>query len=211
MATRFGCSTDWVLAAEPLEQWVKRLAWWLSVLGQTVWVISQFDLSQSGFQMREILDWIEPLGLSYHLGVDGLSLPLVVLNSLLTWIAIYSSPAKTIRPRLYYALVLLVNAGVTGAFLAQNLLLFFLFYEVELIPLYLLIAVWGGAQRGYAATKFLIYTAVSGILILVGFLGLTWLGHATSFDYEAVQNVVSTLPLVLQTLLARHFDFRLWH
>jgi NAD(P)H-quinone oxidoreductase subunit 4 len=185
------------------EQWTKRIALIVGsvLVVQTLWVVSQFDLTHSGFQMRELLDWIEPLGLSYYLGVDGLSLPLVVLNSLLTWIAIYSSPAKTIRPRLYYALVLLVNAGVTGAFLAQNLLLFFLFFEVELIPLYLLIAVWGGAQRSYAATKFLIYTAVSGILILVGFLGLTWLGHATSFNYEAVQDVVSSIPLVFQTLL----------
>ena len=185
------------------ELWPKRsaLIFASALVALTIWVVTQFDLTQSGFQMRELLDWIEPLGLSYYLGVDGLSLPLVVLNSLLTWIAIYSSPAKTIRPRLYYALVLLVNAGVTGAFLAQNLLLFFLFFEVELIPLYLLIAVWGGAQRGYAATKFLIYTAVSGILILVGFLGLTWLGHATSFNYEAVQEVVSSIPLVFQTLL----------
>jgi NAD(P)H-quinone oxidoreductase subunit 4 len=185
------------------ESWVKRLALILGsiLVGQTLWVVSRFELAQQGFQMGEMLDWIEPLGLSYHLGIDGLSLPLVVLNSLLTWIAIYSTPAQTIRPRLYYALMLLVNAGVTGAFLAQNLLLFFLFYEVELIPLYLLIAVWGGARRGYAATKFLIYTAVSGILILAGFLGLTWLGHATSFDYEAVQGVVDTIPLVFQTLL----------
>ncbi len=185
------------------ESWVKRLVLILGsiLVGQTIWIASQFDLAQHGFQMGEMLDWIEPLGLSYRLGIDGLSLPLLVLNSLLTWIAIYSTPAQTIRPRLYYALMLLVNAGVTGAFLAQNLLLFFLFYEVELIPLYLLIAVWGGARRGYAATKFLIYTAVSGILILAGFLGLTWLGHATSFDYEAVQGVVNTIPLVFQTLL----------
>jgi NAD(P)H-quinone oxidoreductase subunit 4 len=185
------------------EQWPKRFALIVGsvLVALTVWVVTQFDLTQSGFQMRELLDWIEPLGLSYYLGVDGLSLPLVVLNSLLTWIAIYSSSTKTLRPRLYYALVLLVNAGVTGAFLSQNLLLFFLFFEVELIPLYLLIAVWGGDQRSYAATKFLIYTAVSGILILVGFLGLTWLGHATSFNYEAVQNVVSSIPLVFQTLL----------
>ncbi len=185
------------------ELWIKRLVLILGsvLVGQTFWIASQFDLTQHGFQMGEMLNWIEPLGLSYHLGIDGLSLPLIVLNSLLTWIAIYSTPAQTIRPRLYYALMLLVNAGVTGAFLAQNLLLFFLFYEVELIPLYLLIAVWGGVRRGYAATKFLIYTAVSGILILAGFLGLTWLGHATSFDYEAVQGVVDTIPLVFQTLL----------
>jgi NAD(P)H-quinone oxidoreductase subunit 4 len=192
-----------ILPGNLSESWIKRLALILGsvLVGQTLWIVSQFALAHHGFQMGEMLDWIEPLGLSYRLGVDGLSLPLVVLNSLLTWIAIYSTPTQTIRPRLYYALMLLVNAGVMGAFLAQNLLLFFLFYEVELIPLYLLIAVWGGVRRGYAATKFLIYTAVSGILILAGFLGLTWLGHATSFDYEAVQGVVATIPLAFQILL----------
>jgi NAD(P)H-quinone oxidoreductase subunit 4 len=185
------------------DQWAKRFALIVSsvLVVQTFGVVYRFDLAHTGFQMGEVLNWIEPLGLSYRLGLDGLSLPLVALNSLLTWIAIYSSPPKIIRPRLYFALVLVVNAGVTGAFLAQNLLLFFLFYEVELIPLYLLIAVWGGARRGYAATKFLIYTAVSGILILAGFLGLTWLGQAASFDYEAVQEVVTAIPLVFQIVL----------
>jgi NAD(P)H-quinone oxidoreductase subunit 4 len=182
---------------------VKRLALIVGtvLVGLTLWVISQFDLTTASFQLTESLTWLEPLGLNYSLGIDGLSLPLVALNSLLTWIVIYSSPKQTLRPRLYYAMLLLVNAGVTGAFLAQNLLLFFLFYEVELIPLYLLIAVWGGARRGYAATKFLIYTAVSGILMLAAFLGIAWLGHADSFDYAAVQAIVSTIPVTLQTLL----------
>lgn len=110
---------------------------WTVVLG------SQFDPGNTGLQFQEYLPWIESLGLTYQLGVDGLSLPLVALNSLLTWIAIYSSEKSVSRPRLYYALVLLLNMGVAGAFLAQNLLLFFLFYELELIPLYLLIAIWG--------------------------------------------------------------------
>lgn len=165
----------------------------------TLWLFSQFILGPQ-LQMQESLPWIEPLGLSYGLGVDGLSLPLLGLNSLLSWIVIYSSNSQA-RPRLYYALLLLINGGVAGAFLAQNLLLFFLFYEVELIPLYLLIAIWGGAQRGYAATKFLLYTAVSGILILAGFLGLTWLGSATSFDYEVARTVVANIPLGLQIIL----------
>jgi NAD(P)H-quinone oxidoreductase subunit 4 len=172
-----------------------------SLLLWTLWLLSQFDSSNPGLQLQESLPWIEPLGLNYHLGVDGLSLPLLALNSLLTWIAIYSSSGQTTRPRLYHALILLVNAGVAGAFLAQNLLLFFLFYELGLVPLYLLIAIWGGSQRGYAAMKFLLYTAVSGILVLVGFLGLTWLSGADNFDYEVVQVVVATLPSGLQILL----------
>ncbi|NJN02404.1 MAG: NADH-quinone oxidoreductase subunit M [Leptolyngbyaceae cyanobacterium RM1_1_2] len=165
----------------------------------TVWLLSQFNPGSTAFQFQETLPWLETLGLNYELGVDGLSLPLVVLNSLLTWIAIYSSSEQTERPRLFYALILLVSSGVAGALLAQNLLLFFLFYEIELIPFYLLVSVWGGSNRGYAATKFLLYTAMSGALILAGFLGVIWLSHATSFSYSAL--LEQSLPLGIQFVL----------
>ena len=165
----------------------------------TVWLISQFNLSNSGVQLREYFPWIEALGLDYSLGMDGLSLVLIGLNSILTWIAIYCSNADTNRPRLFYALILLVSGGVAGAFLAQNLLLFFLFYEIELVPFYLLVAIWGGVKRGYAATKFLLYTAVSGGLILAAFLGLVWLTNSPSFAYSPLLG--QTLPLGLQVLL----------
>jgi NAD(P)H-quinone oxidoreductase subunit 4 len=160
---------------------------------------TQFNAGSTTLQFHENLPWLDNLGLTYQLGLDGLSLPLLVLNGLLTWIAIYSSDSDLQRPRLYYILLLLLNTGVSGAFLSQNLLLFFLFYELELIPLYFLIAIWGGAKRGYASTKFLIYTAVSGVLILVAFLGLTWLSGTTSFDYDVIR--AATLPLTTQLVL----------
>jgi len=171
-----------------------------AILLVSVWLASQFDLTTSGLQFQEYLPWIGQLGLTYNLGIDGLSFPLLALNALLTWIAIYSTNEKIERSQFYYALIFLVNAGVAGAFAAQNLLLFVLFYELELIPLYLLIAIWGGTQkRGYAAMKFLIYTAVSGILILAAFLGITWLSGSTSFDYESMKT--QGLPLVTQLIL----------
>lgn len=163
-------------------------------------LLSQFDISNGGMQFSELIPWIDTLGLNYSLGVDGLSLPMVALAALLTLIAIYSSNESVARPRLYYALILLANAGLVGGFLAQNLLLFFLFYELELIPFYLLIAIWGGSiRRGYAAMKFLIYTAVSGILILAAFLGLTWLSGSSTFDYKSI--VTAGLPLTTQLIL----------
>jgi NAD(P)H-quinone oxidoreductase subunit 4 len=159
----------------------------------------QFDELTVNTQFQELLPWIESLGLSYQLGLDGLSLPLVIINGLLTWMAVYSSDKTIQRPRLYYILILVLNSGVAGAFLAQNLLLFFLFYELELIPLYFLIAIWGGSRRGYAATKFLIYTALSGVLILAGFLGAVWLSHANSFDYADINTQL--LPVTSQLIL----------
>lgn len=168
-------------------------------LGWSLLLVARFDPTQAGFQFDENLAWIEPLGLSYRLGLDGLSLPLVVLNSLLCGVAVYITEPDTHRPRLYFPLLLVINAAVSGAFVAANLLLFFLFYELELIPLYLLISIWGGARRGYAATKFLIYTALSGVLILGAFLGLVWLSGEASFDYS--RTLAQGLPLVQQGAL----------
>ena len=165
----------------------------------TVVLAVKFNPAQASQQFTEFIPWIESLGLNYNLGIDGLSLPLLVLNGLLTCIAIYSSNESLQRPRFYYSLILLLNAGVIGAFLAQDLLLFFLFYELELIPLYLLIAIWGGARRGYAATKFLIYTAISGILILASFLGMVWLSGSGSFALLGLKT--TTLPLATQLIL----------
>ncbi len=180
---------------------VRWVALWLSggLLLYTLWIASRFDLATPDLQMQEYHAWIETLGLSYSLGVDGLSIVLVLLNALLTWVAIFSSSEEVSRPRLFYALILFISGGVAGAFVAQNLLLFFLLYELELVPFYLLISIWGGEQRGYAAAKFLIYTAVSGALVLAGFLGLGWLSEASSFDYAAIAG--QSLPMGVQVLL----------
>lgn len=171
----------------------------VSVLIVNIILSTQFDSSFEGFQFTENIPWIEWIGLNYHLGIDGLSFPLIFLNSLLTLIAIVSTSKTIQRPRLYYSMLLLLTGGAAGAFLAQDLLLFFLFYEIEIVPLYFLIAIWGGERRGYAAMKFLLYTALSGILVLASFLGLVWSTGANSFDYEILRS--QTLPLTSQLLL----------
>jgi NAD(P)H-quinone oxidoreductase subunit 4 len=166
-------------------------------------LVWQFDSSSSSLQMVESLPWLKTLGLGYELAIDGLSLPLVCLNSLLVWVAIFASD-RVSRPRLYYSLILLLSAGVYGTFLAQNLLLFILFYEIELIPLYLLIAIWGGARRNYAATKFLLYTAVSGFLLLGVFLAIATLvstNLGVAFSFNLADLPTDRLPLNLQILL----------
>lgn len=191
----------WFTAITPMRSRYISLGVAVVTLVWTIFLGIQFNPSDVALQFQEEVPWIEALGLSYRLGVDGLSFPLLVLNSLLTCIAIYSTDTSVARSRFYYALMLLLNAGVAGAFLSQDLLLFFLFYEIELIPLYLLIAIWGGARRGYAATKFLIYTAISGISILAAFLGLVWLSGASTFAYEPLRSAAITLPLTTQIIL----------
>jgi NAD(P)H-quinone oxidoreductase subunit 4 len=159
----------------------------------------RFDPSLAAPQFVQNNPWIAFLGLNYHLGIDGLSLPLILLNSLLTVIAIFSSNKALVRPKFYYSLLLVLSAGAAGAFLARDLLLFFFFYEIEVIPLYFLIAIWGGARKNYAAMKFLLYTFASGILVLASFLGLVWLTGAHTFDYESLKN--HGLPLAIQLWL----------
>lgn len=168
-------------------------------LAWTLWLFSQFDLGNSQFQLVENTPWLPFLGLDYEVGIDGLGLLMVGLNTLLTWIAIYSARADLERPRLFYSLMLVTSSVISGAFLAQNFLLFFLFYEACLIPLYLLINIWGGEKRSYAATKFLIYTALSGALVLISGFGLLWLGGAENFSYAALAD--TDLSLRLQVLL----------
>ncbi|MFK8185777.1 MAG: NADH-quinone oxidoreductase subunit M [Phormidesmis sp.] len=165
----------------------------------TIWLFIQYDMVNLGFQFTEHLTWIPALGLNYALGLDGLGLLMVGLNTFLSWIAIYATSKNVERPKLFYALMLTVNSAVSGAFLAQNFLLFFFFFEVELVPLYLLISIWGGEKRGYAATKFLLYTALSGALILAGALGLVWLSGAANFDYDTLTRI--DLPASSQVLL----------
>jgi NAD(P)H-quinone oxidoreductase subunit 4 len=147
---------------------------------------AQFDPMAPGLQLQEHHSWVPGIGLDYALGVDGLSLPLVLINGALTLVSAVITRDISKRPRLYFAMLLLISGAVNGAFLSDNLLLFFLFYELELIPLWLLISVWGGVNRAYAATKFLIFTAVSGMLILGAFLGLALLTGTVDFSLTPV-------------------------
>ena len=145
-----------------------------------------FTAAEPGQQLVDILPWLPQMGLEFSLGVDGLSLPLVLMNGVLCLVAAAASRSVENRPRVYFALLLVISGAVNGAFLAQNLLLFFLFYELELIPLWLLIAIWGGANRAYASTKFLIVTAVSGVLILAAFLGIALVTGSVDFGIRPI-------------------------
>ena len=158
-----------------------------------------FNPADSGLQLIEHVAWLPSIGLDYALAVDGLSMPLVLMNGVLCLVAALASRTIENRPRIYFALLLVISGAVNGAFLAQNLLLFFLFYELELIPLWMLIAIWGGTNRAYASTKFLIVTAVSGMLILGAFLGLALLSGSVDFSLNPV--LPGALPITTQLLL----------
>lgn len=155
-----------------------------------------YDISSATFQLSEKYDWIPQLGISWAISVDGISAPLVLLAGLVTSLSIFAAWQVDVRPRLFYFLMLVLYAAQIGVFVAQDLLLFFIMWEVELVPVYLLISIWGGQNRQYAATKFLIYTAAASIFILIAGLGLALYGNNTTFDIAEL--ALKQYPLALE-------------
>ncbi len=142
-----------------------------------------FDTHESGMQFEVKAQWIPGLNVSYHVGIDGLSILLVLLTTFLTAISILASWSSiTERVKAYMACFLLLETGMIGTFVALDLVLFYIFWEAMLIPMYFLIGVWGGPNRIYAAVKFFLYTMVGSVLMLVGILFLYYHHGAQSFD-----------------------------
>jgi len=143
---------------------------------------NNYDTSIASLQMVEAVDWIPQLHLRWSLAIDGLSMPLVLLTGLVNTLAIFAAWNVKRKPKLLFFLMLLMYGAQLGVFLAQDMLLFFLMWELELVPVYLLISIWGGARRQYAATKFIIYTAIASIFILAVGLAMAFYGDTTTFD-----------------------------
>ncbi|HEX8727457.1 MAG TPA: NADH-quinone oxidoreductase subunit M, partial [Ktedonobacterales bacterium] len=138
-------------------------------------LIGQFSTTVPGYQFTENRAWLPGVGVTYALGVDGVNLFLLALNALLTVVAVGASwnvARNGDRSREYFVLLLLLSTGMMGVFLATNLLLFYVFWELMLVPAYLLVGMFGGPRRTYAAIKFVLYTAVGSLLMLVGIIAL---------------------------------------
>ena len=164
-----------------------------------------YDPQSPDLQLVESYSWLPQLGMHWSLAVDGLSLPLVLLSALVTTLAILASWKVSHKPRLYFFLLLVIYSAQVGVFLAQDLLLFFLMWELELVPAYLLLSIWGGERCRYAATKFILYTAAGSLFILVAAFVLAFAGERTSFelsqlalnDYsQSVQNLAYVAFLI---------------
>ncbi len=156
-----------------------------------------FSLQESSLQLVESYAWVPQIGLNWTLAVDGISMPLVILSGLVTTLAIWASWNISLKPRLYYFLLLLMYSAQVGVFLCQDMLLFFLMWEIELVPVYLLISIWGGQKRRYAATKFILYTAIGSIFILVAALAMAFYGDTVSFNFTDLSLKEYSLPFQL--------------
>jgi NADH-quinone oxidoreductase subunit M len=142
----------------------------------SIFLLRQFDTTISSFQFTKNLPWIPFFGINYHIGLDGMSLPLFLLTSLLTLLSIIISFNIKERLKEYFISFLILETGMLGVFSALDLFLFYIFWELVLIPMYLIIGVWGGENRVYAAIKFIIYTAAGSLFMLIGII---WLFIAT--------------------------------
>jgi NADH-quinone oxidoreductase subunit M len=144
-----------------------------------------FNPQQADFQFVERAPWIPSIGAEYFLGVDGLSTLLILLTTMMGFIAILSSwNAIHERTKEYYIFLLVLQTGMLGAFMALDFLLFFLFWEVMLVPMYFLIGIWGSANRLYSAIKFFLYTLVGGVIMLLGILALYFYAHSVTGVYS---------------------------
>ena len=164
------------------------------LMGYAFW--NNYDPSNASFQLAESYSWIPQLGISWSVSVDGISAPLVLLAGFVTTLAMLSAWQVDRKPRLFYFLLLVLYSAQVGVFVAQDLLLFFIMWELELVPVYLLVSIWGGSKRRYAATKFLLYTAAASIFILIAALGMAFYGDNMTFDIAAL--ALKDYPLALE-------------
>ncbi|NET35377.1 MAG: NAD(P)H-quinone oxidoreductase subunit 4 [Cyanothece sp. SIO1E1] len=170
----------------------KTVRWYALIVGLIDFILivyafyTQYDLSNPGMQLVESYAWAPQIDLNWSVGVDGLSMPLVLLTGFITTLAILASWPVTLKPKLFYFLMLAMYAGQIGVFVVQDMLLFFFMWELELIPVYLLLSIWGGKRRLYAATKFILYTAGGSLFILVAALAMAFYGDAPTFDMRAL-------------------------
>jgi NAD(P)H-quinone oxidoreductase subunit 4 len=170
-----------------------------------------YDFQSSSLQLVEKYAWLPQIGLNWSLAVDGISMPLVLLTGLINTLAIFAAWKVTDKPRLFYAMMLVMYSAQIGVFAAQDMLLFFTMWEIELVPVYLLISIWGGPKRRYAATKFIIYTAAASIFILVAGLAMAFSGDNFTFDMVelGLKEYSPALELLVYTGLLIAFGVKL--
>src|SRR5512132_96026 len=187
------------------------------VISLPLWFV--FQRGKPGYQFQERVSWIPSLGVDYHFGIDGISLVLILLTTFIGFIAVYSSYTAIMeRQKEYYVLLLLLQTFMIGTFCSLDFFLFYVFWEIMLVPMYFLIGVWRGELRLYAALMFFLYTLAGSFLMLLviialcfyntsGLLGYKGLGHPATFSVETLTAVASGMPVELQIWLFFAFFF----
>jgi NADH-quinone oxidoreductase subunit M len=160
-----------------------------------------FQPEATGFQFVERVPWIPQFGIEYFVGIDGLSITMVLLTALLSFLCMFASFGITTGVKGYFALFLLLDTGMMGVFCALDFFLFFVFWEMMLLPMYFLIGIWGGPRREYAAIKFFLYTLLGSVLLLVSILYFYFSSEPNTFDMTRLGDLLRDVPLDVQVLL----------
>src|SRR5215468_3708497 len=167
----------------------------------SIWLLLRFD-PNAGFQFVQRGDWIPAYHIQYFVAVDGLSVTMVVLTALLSFLCMIASCGIEKAVKGYFALFLLLETGMIGTFVALDFFLFYVFWELMLLPMYFLIGIWGGPRREYAAIKFFLYTLLGSVLMLVALLYLYFTPDPHSFDMTKLGALVAgKIPMHVQVLL----------
>jgi NADH-quinone oxidoreductase subunit M len=168
----------------------------------SVWLLGHFDPANTAPQFVHRFAWISSYNIEYFLGIDGISITMVVLTALLSFLCMFASFGIEKAVKGYFALFLLLETGMLGTFLALDFFLFYVFWEIMLLPMYFLIGIWGGPRREYAAIKFFLYTLLGSVLLLVALLYLYFTPTPHSFDMTKLGALVADkIPLEVQVLL----------
>ena len=182
-----------------------RLARWLAAMGAiascmlSLLMFTEFNNSSGGMQFVEMRSWVRTFGINYHLGVDGISMLFVVLNNFTTLLVVAGGKSIQKRVSQYMAVFLIMSGLINGAFTALDAVLFYVFFESMLIPMYLIIGVWGGQRRVYASIKFFLYTLLGSLMMLIALIYLYFqAGH--SFEIQSFHDI-SKIPLAVQITL----------
>ncbi|ABG50098.1 proton-translocating NADH-quinone oxidoreductase, chain M [Trichodesmium erythraeum IMS101] len=183
----------------------KTVRWYSLIVGLIDFAIiiaafcTGYDVNNPELQLVESYPWVPQLDLNWSVGADGLSMPLIILTGFITTLAIMAAWPVSFKPKLFYFLMLAMYGGQIAVFAVQDMLLFFLVWELELVPVYLILSIWGGKRRLYAATKFILYTAGGSLFILIAALTMAFYGDTVSFDMRtiALKDYAFNLQLLL--------------
>jgi len=181
----------------------KTVRWYALIIGLIDFALivcafyTGYDITNPELQLVESYSWVPQIDLRWSVGADGLSMPLILLTGFITTLAILAAWPVTFKPKLFYFLMLAMYGGQIAVFAVQDMLLFFLVWELELVPVYLILSIWGGKKRLYAATKFILYTAGGSLFILVAALTMAFYGDTVTFDMRAIADKDIGLTLQL--------------
>jgi NADH-quinone oxidoreductase subunit M len=166
----------------------------------SIWLLFEFDIAAGGYQFEAVYSWVPSLGISLNFALDGLSLSMVFLTALLTPMGILFSRNETTRPNFFFSMMLLMELGLFGVFMSRDLFLFYIFWELVLIPMFFLIMIWGGPTKRYAAYKFLIYTHVASLIMVIGIMMLYFEAGGT-FDMVTITSLAPGFSRIFQLVV----------